>query len=104
MRRKKESYGFPVSRRSSTRWDQHALEVHSWVLFDPSPAVGLFQAKLDRCFSLCVAECMHCIQTCMMSCVDTVLAGFNNWAFTCVGLCHYRFLDAGHNATELLEK
>lgn len=47
---------------------------------------------------------MHCIQTCVTSCVDTIASGCNYWAFTYIGLYHYGFLDAGHNATELFER
>jgi hypothetical protein len=47
---------------------------------------------------------MNCIQTALSSCVDFIAAGVNSWSFTYIGLYHYGFLDAGHNATELFEK
>jgi multisubunit Na+/H+ antiporter MnhC subunit len=49
-------------------------------------------------------ECIHCIQSCMASCVDTISAGINTWAYTYVGMYQYGFLDAGYMATECFEK
>ena len=40
----------------------------------------------------------------MTSCIETIAAGCNAWAFTYIGMYHYAFLDAGYNATELFER
>jgi hypothetical protein len=65
----------------------------------------LFRPSSSESSSLmCLHECIHCIQSCMASCVDTVSAGYNAWAFTYIGMYHYGFLDAGYNATELFER
>jgi hypothetical protein len=53
---------------------------------------------------LCLHECIHCIQTCMTSCVDTLAARFNSWCFSYVGLYGYGLVDAGLHSTELFEK
>jgi hypothetical protein len=66
------------------------------VLFRPS--------SNDNTSLMCLHECIHCIQSCVSSFVDTLAATFNSWAFSYIGLYHYGFLDAGYNATDLFEK
>jgi hypothetical protein len=53
---------------------------------------------------LCLHECIHCIQTCLASCVDNLGDRFNSWSFTYIGLYGYGLVDAGLHATELFEK
>lgn len=53
---------------------------------------------------LCLHECLHCVQACLTSFVDSLAERFNPWAFTYVGLYGYSLIDAGLNATELFEK
>jgi hypothetical protein len=49
-------------------------------------------------------ECSNCIQTCISSCVDTILYNANAWGFTYVALYGYGFFDASRHASELFEK
>lgn len=53
---------------------------------------------------MCLHECLHCIQTVISSCIDTISANFSPWGFTYVGLYGYGFLDASYNASVLFDK
>jgi ABC-type polysaccharide transport system permease subunit len=53
---------------------------------------------------MCLHECMHYIQTCVSNAVDSMVACFNAYAFTYIGMYNYGFLEAGANATELFER
>lgn len=53
---------------------------------------------------LCLHECIHFIQTCMTSCVDSLYDRFNAWSFTYIGLYGYGLVDAAIHSTELFEK
>lgn len=66
------------------------------VLFRPSSS--------DDSSLVCLHQCVHCIQSCMTSFVDSISASYNTWAYTYIGMYHYGFLDAGHHATDLFEK
>ena len=62
----------------------------------------LFRPSSDESSSLLVLhEIVHCIQSCLFSCVDSIAARVNPWAYTYIGMFHYNFLDAGYGATEL---
>jgi hypothetical protein len=47
---------------------------------------------------------MHCVQTCLASCVDNLADRFSSWSFTYVGLYGYGLVDAGLHSAELFEK
>lgn len=65
---------------------------------------ALFRPSDERNSLLCFHECIHCIQACLTSCVDSLADRFNPFALTYVGLYGYNLTDAGLNATELFEK
>lgn len=64
----------------------------------------LFRPNSDDASLLCLHECLHCIQSCITSVVESLACHFNAWAFTYIGLYHYGFTEAGSLATELFEK
>ncbi len=53
---------------------------------------------------LCLHECLHCIQTCLTSVVESLADRFSSWSFTYVGLYGYGFIDAGLLSAELFDK
>lgn len=65
---------------------------------------ALFRPSEENVSLLCLHECIHCVQTCLTSCVDSLAFRFNPWAFTYVGLYGYNLTDAGLHSTELFEK
>lgn len=65
---------------------------------------ALFRPSEEASSLLCLHECIHCLQTCLTSCVDNLASRFNPWAFTYIGLYGYKLTDAGSHATELFEK
>lgn len=65
---------------------------------------ALFRPNEGNTSLLCFHECIHCIQTFLTSCVDSLASRFNPWAFTYVGLYGYNLTDAGLHSTELFEK
>jgi hypothetical protein len=58
----------------------------------------------DDASLMCIYECLHCIQTCIMSSVDALADRFNPWAFMYVGMYGYGFMEAGLQATEVFER
>ena len=44
---------------------------------------------------------MACIAECILSCIESIAAYFNKWAFVYVGLYGYSFADAGENVIAL---
>jgi hypothetical protein len=58
----------------------------------------------DDASLMCIYECLHCIQTCIMSSVDILADRFNPWAFMYVGMYGYGFMEAGLQATEVFER
>jgi hypothetical protein len=53
---------------------------------------------------LCLHECLHCIQTCLTSIVESLADRFSSWSFAYVGLYGYGFIDAGLLSAALFEK
>jgi len=49
-------------------------------------------------------ECMHCIQSGLTNCVESLARRFSPWSFTYVGLYGYNIMDAGSKSAELFEK
>ncbi|VEU37624.1 unnamed protein product [Pseudo-nitzschia multistriata] len=49
-------------------------------------------------------ECMHCIQSCLTNCVESLARRFSPWSFTYVGLYGYGLIDAGLHSAELFDK
>ena len=49
-------------------------------------------------------ECMHCIQSMLTNCVESLARRFSPWSFTYVGLYGYGITDAGLLSAELFEK
>ncbi len=49
-------------------------------------------------------ECMHCIQSALTNCVESLARRFSPWSFTYVGLYGYNITDAGLRSAELFEK
>jgi len=49
-------------------------------------------------------ECMHCVQSCMTSCVEKLGARFSPWSFTYVGLYGYSLMAGGLHSAELFDK
>jgi hypothetical protein len=58
----------------------------------------------DEASLICLHECLTCIQTCIMSVVNSLVSRFSPWAFTYVGLYSYGFTEAGFLATDLFAK
>jgi hypothetical protein len=65
---------------------------------------ALFRPSEENTSLLCFHECIHCLQSCLTSCVDNLAFRFNPWSLTYVGLYGYSLSDAGLHATELFEK
>lgn len=63
-----------------------------------------FRPSEDATSLLCLHECLHCIQTCLTSVVDSLAARFSPWSFTYVGLYGYGLIDAGLLSAELFDK
>jgi hypothetical protein len=53
---------------------------------------------------LTLHECIHCIQTALTNCVESLARRFSPWSFTYVGLYGYNIMDAGLRSAELFEK
>jgi len=64
----------------------------------------LFRPTTDEASLLCLHECLHCIQTCITTVVDSLANHFNAWAFTYIGMYRYGFLPAGRHASELFDR
>lgn len=63
-----------------------------------------FRPSSEEASLLCLHECLHCVQTCITTVVDSLANHFNTWSFTYIGLYNYGFLESGRRATDLFER